>query len=220
MNKDWIDYYLGIALAASKKSKDTTKVGAVIVGRDNRVVSLGFNGFPSRIQDYPEVLGNRDPEKGISKYAVILHAEANAILHAKTDLTGSTLFCTHPPCAECAKQIVAAGISNVYCFDNTTKMDLGGQVRDWLFAEAGVEMQVFPRTLGWRDTTFGPVVPWDPKAEQYGTVFVMVRRKSSMAPEPARYTLLTDAVWSAIPNYTMFDGTVADDVTHWRYIPE
>lgn len=91
-------------------SKDpSTKVGAVIVDANNRVVSLGFNGLPRGIADDSSWLNNRE-----IKYKVILHAEENALAFASRDVSGCSIY-TWPmmPCAHCASLIVQRGIARV-----------------------------------------------------------------------------------------------------------
>ncbi len=109
---NWDHRMLGLArYIALKWSKDpSTKVGAVITDKYNRIVSLGINGFPRGVADTPERLNNREV-----KYKKTVHAEANAILFAKKDLTGCNLY-TWPmgPCSTiCAPQIAQTGISRV-----------------------------------------------------------------------------------------------------------
>ena len=97
------------AVNASLDSKDpSTKVGCVIVRPDRTTASAGFNGFPRGVKDLPERYADRD-----TKYALTVHAEANAIVTAREPLHGYTLYCTHSPCHECAKLIVQAGIKRV-----------------------------------------------------------------------------------------------------------
>ena len=106
----WDRRYLELAQFVSSWSKDpSTKVGAVIVSPANRVISLGFNGLPPYVPDNPETLDNRE-----EKYKWIIHAEQNALLTAKQDLTGSTIY-TFPfgPCSQCSSAIIQAGIMRV-----------------------------------------------------------------------------------------------------------
>ena len=105
----WISRFLGLAEYVSEWSKDpSTKVGAVIA-KDKRIVSLGFNGFPRETKDNSEIYEDRE-----RKYLRVLHAEANAILFAKTDLRGCCLYATHFPCCQCASLIIQSGITEVY----------------------------------------------------------------------------------------------------------
>jgi len=107
----WHNRFFRLAVEASAWSKDPEcKVGAVLVSPDMRMFSVGYNGFPKGIHDYPRRLANPDV-----KLALTIHAEANAILNAKQDLAGWSMYVTKPPCLSCALMIVQAGISLVYC---------------------------------------------------------------------------------------------------------
>jgi dCMP deaminase len=101
-----------IALTFSKDP--STKVGVVIVRPDNTVASVGYNGFPKGYLDLPEEYLDRD-----YKVAHIVHAEANAITHARENLSGSTIY-VWPlmPCRECMKLIAASGIKKVVFLQN------------------------------------------------------------------------------------------------------
>lgn len=112
MNKKlkWHKRFLEIAEFISTWSKDpSTKVGAVIADKDNRIVSTGYNGFPRGVDDKLTRYNNRD-----IKLKIILHAEENAISYAKIDLTDCTLYISGlPPCAHCASLIIQSGIKTV-----------------------------------------------------------------------------------------------------------
>ena len=108
--KKWDRRYLGLAKYIAEWSKDpSTKVGAVIVDRRNRIVSLGFNGFPQVVPDYKRYLQDRK-----EKYLRTIHAEVNAILFSNRSLNGHTIY-TWPfaPCANCMNTIVQSGITRV-----------------------------------------------------------------------------------------------------------
>ena len=104
---------MSIAEETAKLSHATrAKVGCIIV-KDNRIISIGYNGMPSGWDNECEADGKTKPE--------VLHAEANAItkLARSSDSSeGSALFCTHMPCMECAKLIHQSGISSVYYLIN------------------------------------------------------------------------------------------------------
>ena len=118
----WIGYFMGIAEAVSVKSKDpSTQVGAIIVGEDHQIVSTGYNGFPRGVIDRPR--DSADPELRFQrpyKYHYTAHAEANAIFqaarHGIRTLGCHIVVSSMPPCAECAKAIIQAGIVAVYCY--------------------------------------------------------------------------------------------------------
>lgn len=105
MNK-WTQRFLDLAHLVSTWSKDpSTKVGAVIVDPNNRVVSLGFNGFPKGVQDM-DIPRER-------KLMRTIHAEENALLFAQRDLSDCSIYVTHHPCSNCAAKIIQAGIRRV-----------------------------------------------------------------------------------------------------------
>ncbi|MBD3377826.1 cytidine deaminase [candidate division KSB1 bacterium] len=113
--ENWDVVMLRMAMVIARMSKDpATKVGAVLVSPDRTRISVGYNGFPKQIPDRVEWWNNRDSEsQTFSKYELVRHAEMNAITQAKTDLSGWTLYVTHHPCIDCAKNIVAEGIKRV-----------------------------------------------------------------------------------------------------------
>jgi len=106
MNHEKSRRYLDIAVAISKLSKDeSTKVGAIVVSPSLEVRTMGYNDEDARGSERPE------------KYFWMEHAERNAIYNAArmgVSLLGSTLIVTHPPCMDCARAIVQAGIREVY----------------------------------------------------------------------------------------------------------
>lgn len=112
------------AVVALRGDCSRRQVGAVIVGRDNRIVSTGYNGSapgqPGCLTDgacprgrLPRgmVLPSADYE---TTRCIALHAEMNAIAHASYDRTcGATIYVTDEPCYLCVQVIAAAGISRV-----------------------------------------------------------------------------------------------------------
>ena len=109
MNK-WHWRFIEMAKLVSTWSKDpSTQTGAVIVDRNNRVVSVGYNGFPRGVKD-DKRLDDRDV-----KYEMVVHCEVNAIVTAQRDLSGCRLY-TWPfmSCSRCASVVVQSGISECY----------------------------------------------------------------------------------------------------------
>jgi len=101
-------FYLGMAQYVSTKSKDpSTKTGAVIVRPNKSLCSIGFNGFPMCMPDTPEYYANRE-----EKYSRIVHCEMNALLFAKEEVKGYTLY-TYPflSCDRCFVHMIQAGIT-------------------------------------------------------------------------------------------------------------
>lgn len=115
---DWDEYFMTMAFLASLRSKDpNSQVGACIVNNNNRVVGLGYNGFPNRCSD-SDLPWSREGSFLETKYAFVVHAESNAILNSNANTQGSRIYCTLYPCNECAKQIIQAGITEVIYYDD------------------------------------------------------------------------------------------------------
>lgn len=108
----WDECFMSLARTVAKRSKDpSTQVGACIIDpSDNRIVSLGYNGFPYGCSDneFPWTKDSAD-----NKYLYVVHAELNAILSAKKNLNGCKLYVTHHPCNECMKAIIQSGIREI-----------------------------------------------------------------------------------------------------------
>ena len=114
VNISWSRYFRGIAGHVKLKSKDNnTKIGAVIVGPDNEIVSTGYNSFPRGIDDSVFERQER-PEK----YYWFEHSERNAIYNAArigVSTKGCTMYLTCGiPCADCTRGIINAGIKEIY----------------------------------------------------------------------------------------------------------
>ena len=114
----WDYFWLDEAEKWATASKDpSTQVGAVLVDRNNVLVSTGFNGFPRGVEDRAERYNNRE-----IKYKFIMHAEANAVINAKGQAQDCTLyvypsFGIPPMCTECAKIVIQAGVREVVGYE-------------------------------------------------------------------------------------------------------
>ena len=97
------------------------QVGAVVV-KDNRIISIGYNGTPSGWDNLCEDLVQLSDDTLVTKTkAEVIHAEANAIsklARSNESGVGSSMFITHAPCVDCAKLIYGAGINTVYYRDS------------------------------------------------------------------------------------------------------
>lgn len=108
MSSKWDTRFLGLAAHISGWSKDpSSQVGAVITD-GNRIVSLGYNGFATGVEDKPERLSDRN-----CKLNLTIHAEENAMIFAKRDLTGCTVYVTHPPCPRCASKLIQEEVRRI-----------------------------------------------------------------------------------------------------------
>lgn len=110
----WDEYFMGIAHLSGMRSKDpNTQVGACIVSVDNKILSMGYNGFPKGCSD-DEFPWDREGEVLETKYPFVTHSELNAILNYRGgSLEGTKLYVSLFPCNECAKAIIQAGIAEI-----------------------------------------------------------------------------------------------------------
>ena len=104
----WDEYFMSVAILTGMRSKDpNSQVGACIVSEDNKILSMGYNGFPKDCSDDEFPWLN-------TKYFYVVHSELNAILNYRGgSLEGAKLYVTLFPCNECAKAIIQAGIKTV-----------------------------------------------------------------------------------------------------------
>jgi dCMP deaminase len=133
----WDSRFLELAKLIGSWSKDpSTKVGAVIVDDNNRIISVGYNGFPKGVID-DDRLEDRE-----TKYKIVVHGEINAILFANKSVNGCTLY-TSPfePCPRCAGLIIQSGIKRIVApKNNNTRWEEDFKISRQLFKEAGIEV--------------------------------------------------------------------------------
>jgi dCMP deaminase len=119
MKQKWVEAFMDTAERFSQlSSAKRLQVGAVVV-KDNRIISIGYNGMPAGwTNECEEVIEVHEDGGVVTKTKdEVIHAEANAIIKLARDGesgNGSSLFCTHAPCVQCAKMIYGAGISKMY----------------------------------------------------------------------------------------------------------
>lgn len=139
---DWDSYFMEIATVVSKRSTCLRrKVGALLV-LNKRILSTGYNGAPGGLSHCGEVGCIREQLKVPSgerhELCRGLHAEQNAIIQAAVHgvaIDNAVLYCTHYPCAVCAKMLVNAGIRSLVLAANYPD-DLAKEI----FAEAGLNV--------------------------------------------------------------------------------
>jgi dCMP deaminase len=123
MKQKFIDAYMDVAERFAKlSSAKRLQVGAIVV-KDDRIISIGYNGMPAGWDNTCEDVIEIHEDGGIvtKTKPEVIHAEANAIAKlAKSSESGdgSTMFLTHAPCIDCAKQVYTAGIKKVYYRDS------------------------------------------------------------------------------------------------------
>lgn len=140
MNSKWNKRFLDLAGEIASWPKDpSTKVGCVLVDDQRRVVGIGYNGFPRGVDDNKERYENRD-----LKYLMVQHAEANAILNAVGDVSGTIAYVTHHPCSNCLGLLIQASVRSIVT--NPTPAGLAERFKDSFSAakmmaeEAGIEI--------------------------------------------------------------------------------
>lgn len=144
---NWKEYFWHIAQQVKNKSKDQkTKIGCVIVGPDNEIVSTGYNSFPRGIND--EMMERQErPEK----YYWFEHAERNAIYNAArigVSTKGCTMYLTCGiPCSDCARGIINSGIEKIVCAPGEgavgVKWEESGKRSLQMFEEAKVQVEYY-----------------------------------------------------------------------------
>lgn len=136
----WDEYFMGIAKLSEERSKDpNTQVGACIVNKENRILSIGYNGLPNRVSD-DKISWEREGSPMDTKYFYVCHAELNAILNNRNNnLDGATLYVSLFPCNECAKVIIQSGITKIVYYDDKYANTDSTKASKKMFDMSGVE---------------------------------------------------------------------------------
>lgn len=136
----WDEYFMGVSKLSGMRSKDpNTQVGACIVSKNNKILSMGYNGFPNGCDD-DKFPWDRNGDFLDTKYAYVTHSELNAILNYRGgSLEGTKLYVSLFPCNECAKAIIQAGITTVVYDDDKYDGTPSNTVAKQLFDSAGVK---------------------------------------------------------------------------------
>jgi dCMP deaminase len=140
----WKEYFMGVAELSSKRSKDpVTQVGCCIVDPSSRhILSIGYNGLPRGFND-DEFSWEKSDDLIKDKNSYVVHAEANAILNADKDLTGSEVYVTLFPCNECAKLLAQKKVKKIIYKDARYLKKDKGKVALEIFKKAGITVQEY-----------------------------------------------------------------------------
>ena len=143
----WDEYFMGVAILSGMRSKDPhTQVGCCIVSPTNKILSMGYNGFPLGCSD-DEFPWEREGDDCNNKYFYTTHSELNAILNYRGgSLEGCKLYVTLFPCNECAKAIIQSGIKEVIYDSNKYEDTPSVQASMRMFDAAGVRYHQYHRT--------------------------------------------------------------------------
>ncbi len=144
---NWDEYFINIAEQVKLKSKDNnTKIGVVLVGENNEIVSTGYNSFPRGIND--DITERQEkPEK----YFWFEHAERNCIYNAArigVSTLGTTMYMTCGiSCADCARAIISAGVKKIVLRSGkgamSPKWQESAERSNQMFKEAGIIVEFF-----------------------------------------------------------------------------
>lgn len=140
---NWSEYFMKLASTVSEKSKDTTKVGAILIDNDNSILMTAYNGPPKGVKD------SEDRFLRPKKYLFASHAEQNLIAFcAKNGVVtkDKTVFVTHSCCSGCAKSLIQSGVKCVIFGDGETSMPLEEfEAAREMFNESGVKYENYAR---------------------------------------------------------------------------
>lgn len=143
----WDSYFMLVAMASAQRSKDpSTKVGACLVSKDHKILSVGYNGMPRGCDD-GEMPWGRDGAWLETKYPYVCHAEENAIYNnAGASLEGATCYVTLFPCNECAKAIIQCGIKEIVYAEDKYADTEGVIASKFMLEKAGVTCRQYETT--------------------------------------------------------------------------
>lgn len=144
----WDEYFMGVAMLSGMRSKDPgTQVGCCIVSQDNKILSMGYNGFPTGCSDddFPWEREGEDPLD--TKYVYSTHSELNAILnYSGGSLAGARLYVSLFPCNECAKAIIQCGIREVIYAEDKYSDTASVIASKRMMDAAGVKYHLYQKT--------------------------------------------------------------------------
>lgn len=104
----WDDYFIGLTLFISRKSRDdSTRHGCLLIDKNNKVISFGYNGTPANCKE------NLLPHARPDKYLVYIHSEANALISANSKMNGCRAYISGHPCVRCLCLLMQAGIKEI-----------------------------------------------------------------------------------------------------------
>ena len=137
----WDEFFMRVAIAAQLRSKDpNTQVGACIAYTNHRILSVGYNGTPSALNDDDFPWGTSDDPLQ-DKHNYVVHAEANAVLNYRgslKDLSHASVYVTLFPCHECAKILAQAGIGEVVYLDDKYDGTDGNRISKRILSSCGI----------------------------------------------------------------------------------
>ncbi|KRX96757.1 Deoxycytidylate deaminase, partial [Trichinella pseudospiralis] len=140
----WTDYFMGVALLSSKRSKDPImQEGACIVNSDNHIIGVGYNGMPAGCSDDRMPWADQASSILETKHPYICHAALNAVVNKiSNSAKGCRLYTTHLPCSHCAGLLIQSGVRSVYFLKNSLDT-ISAAATERLFKESGVHYEQY-----------------------------------------------------------------------------
>lgn len=143
----WEDYFIGLATLASKRSHDAqTQHGCVIADSKNRIIGIGYNGFPRGMSD--ATLPNKRPDK----YDWMIHAEVNAVNNCLLKPEGAIAYVTGEPCNGCLMHMWQNGITKVIYRDKLGSKLIDDKMRanrEIFLYQTGMIIRAVAADLSW-----------------------------------------------------------------------
>ncbi len=144
---NWTDYFLGLAKVVSQRSHDAqTQHGCVITDQNNRILGLGYNGFPRGLDD--TVLPKTRPDK----YPWMIHAERNALSNCVIRPENAIAYVTGQCCNDCIMALWQEGVTSVVMMNNhgTHLFDKDAEQRFKTFVTmSGIKIMYIQPNLSW-----------------------------------------------------------------------
>lgn len=148
MNRpSWTNYFLGLAKVVSQRSHDIhTQHGCVITDRQNRILGVGYNGFPRNVDD------SQLPTSRPEKYDWMIHAERNALANCIVRPDNGIAYVTGQCCNNCVMALWQEGITKIvmanshgtFQFDEKAK-----NIFDTFCAISKIEIEYIDADLSW-----------------------------------------------------------------------
>lgn len=155
MRPNWTDYFLGLAKVVSQRSHDIhTQHGCIIADQNNRILGVGYNGFPRGLDD------SSLPTERPHKYQWMIHAEKNALANCVVRPDGATAYVTGQCCNDCIISLWQEGVQKVVMADShgTVLFNEIEQIRfDTFIKMSGMKIEKINPNLSWLQNLCGVI---------------------------------------------------------------
>lgn len=155
LRPSWVDYFLGLAKVISLRSHDIhTKHGCVITDQHNRILGVGYNGFPRGLVD------SQLPTSRPEKYSWMVHSERNALSNCVVRPDNGIAYVTGQCCNDCIIALWQEGIKTVYMIDDhgTVLFDhKAKQQFDTFVSMSGIQILKITPDLSWLNQVAGVI---------------------------------------------------------------